>query len=85
MIEQMTPQPFPLWLVEQGDDEPMLVLGWVPSSPESRSVELTPVVAALDRMGGEPYATGAAVYALYATRDEAYEAVMAGLVERSRR
>jgi hypothetical protein len=66
MIENMTPQPYPLFLAEEGGNEVLLVLGWTPEIV-GRVHRLSPVAVSYGVRGVRPAVINGP-YAVYATR-----------------
>lgn len=65
MIENFSPQTFPLWLAEERGTEVLLVIGWQPVRV-GRVDRLVPVAVPYGSMGQRP-ALVDSPYALYAT------------------
>lgn len=65
LIQNMAPQPFPLFLAEERGSEVLLVLGWV-AEKAGRVHRLNPVAVPYGVMGARPAVVDGS-YALYAT------------------
>ena len=67
MIENMTPQPYPLYLVEEDGHETLAVLGWV-AEKVGRVYRLSPVAVPLGDMGSRPAMVDGR-YAVYSSQE----------------